>query len=393
MTAAVETGRRRRPGLPGAIGRVTGGIGAVGVKELRGRMRGRRAFVVLTVYLLLLGAFAWMVELFLERQYAQSFGGFTYASAEIGRGVFTALLLLETLLVCLLAPAFTAGAISQEREKQTLDLLAATPISSLAIVIGKLLSALTYVFLLILASLPLTALVFVFGGVAPDDVVRGYVVLFVTAIGFGAVGLCFSALLHRTQAATVLAYVTVLAITMASFLLWGFWVAMSGPTQGAVVRALDSGVEVRTTRAPEALLWLNPFVAQADVICGTETSFGATCSIISEITGRSTVFGGGAVMSLPAPGVVGGIDDETLRKVIAANGGVVQGGVAQADVIADPSPDAFGVLRDAFWPRFAAAWLMLSTLLILVSVQLVAPTRRWRLRRPGRGRTATGSDG
>ena len=46
-------------------------------------------------------------------------------------------------------------------------MLAATPITSLAIVIGKLLSALIYVWLLIAASIPLTAVVFVFGGVAP----------------------------------------------------------------------------------------------------------------------------------------------------------------------------------------------------------------------------------
>ena len=39
---------------------------------------------------------------------------------------------------------------------------------------GKLLSALAWVFVLILASIPVTALVFVFGGVAPDDVLRGY---------------------------------------------------------------------------------------------------------------------------------------------------------------------------------------------------------------------------
>ena len=49
--------------------------------------------------------------------------------------------------------AFTAGQISLEREKQTLEMLTATPISSLAIVIGKLLSALAYVFLLIAAGL------------------------------------------------------------------------------------------------------------------------------------------------------------------------------------------------------------------------------------------------
>ena len=44
------------------LGRPLGGIAAVGVKELRGRMRGRRAFVNLTLYLALLTGFGWMVE-------------------------------------------------------------------------------------------------------------------------------------------------------------------------------------------------------------------------------------------------------------------------------------------------------------------------------------------
>ena len=399
MTAATEPRRRRRLGVPGAISGGASGIGAVGVKELRGRMRGRRAFVVLTVYLVLLGVFAWMVELFIERQYSQGFGGFGYASAEIGRGVFTALLLLETLLVAFLAPAFTAGAISQEREKQTLDLLAATPISSLAIVSGKLLSALAYVFLLIFASLPLTALVFVFGGVAPDDVVRGYIVLLVTAVGLGALGLFFSALLRRTQAATVITYVVVLALTLGSFLLWAFWLAMAGPVSSAPVRDLGGGVQVEARRAPEALLWLNPFVAQADVICGTETSFGGSCSIVSEITGRSVVFGGGTLERVPVPaplivpvpekGGVGGAG--TVEIVPGAN---VQGGApvrAFDDVVAIDQPqDPFGVLRDAIWPRFALAWLVLSTILVLLSAQLVSPTRRWRLRRGAIRQSARG---
>ena len=33
-------------------------------------MRGRRAFVILTIYLVLLAGFAWMVELIMERTYS-----------------------------------------------------------------------------------------------------------------------------------------------------------------------------------------------------------------------------------------------------------------------------------------------------------------------------------
>jgi ABC-type transport system involved in multi-copper enzyme maturation permease subunit len=53
------------------------------------------------------------------------------------RSLFAGLMMVVTLLVVLLAPAFTAGAISLEREKQTLDLLVTTPISSFSIVVRQ----------------------------------------------------------------------------------------------------------------------------------------------------------------------------------------------------------------------------------------------------------------
>ena len=43
----------------------------------------------------------------------------------------------------------------------------------------------------------------------------------------------------------------------------------------------------------------------------------------------------------------------------------------------DPSG---GIVRDAYWPRSALAWLVLSIILVLLSVNLVSPTRRWRPR-------------
>jgi hypothetical protein len=57
-------------------------------------------------------------------------------------------------------------------------------------------------------------------------------------------------------------------------------------------------------------------------------------------------------------------------------------------IINDVSPvQPFGIRRDTFWPRSVVAWIVLSTVMILASVQLVTPTRRWRpgfLRRPFR---------
>ncbi len=384
MSTTIEQPIPAVPGGPGGgrFGRLTRSLGtratgfsAVGVKELRGRMRGKRAFVLVTLYLIILGGFAWMVELLLERSFTGDFSSVTYASAQIGRYVFVALLLLETLLVMLLAPAYTAGAISMEREKQTLDLLVATPISSLAIVLGKLVSALSYVFLLILSSIPLTALVFVFGGVAPEDVVKGYLMLLVTAIGLGCIGLFCSALFRRTQAATVVTYFVVLAITVGAFFIWTFWGVMAGGSFGRQ-QFDDNGnvVPARQGPPPEALLWFNPFVSAVDVMCGTETgSFGGTCSIIDVVTGApdQTANVGGAVAG-PVP----------IKGGVGVNGGVVQ--VGPQPIVVQQAVAQAGPARDTFWPRAAAAWLGLSVVLILLSVNLVSPTRRWH--RPHRRR-------
>jgi ABC-2 type transport system permease protein len=112
-------------GIRASIMRTASGIAAVGTKELRGRMRGRRAFVVLTFYLLLLSLFAWGIYQFQRQITQQAFDPFSGSgvpiSAVVGQAIFSGLLVLETLLVLVLAPAMTAGAISMEREKQTLS--------------------------------------------------------------------------------------------------------------------------------------------------------------------------------------------------------------------------------------------------------------------------------
>lgn len=345
MTAA--TGPRRVR----ALREVGIGVAAVGVKELRGRMRGRRAFVILTIHLLVVAGFAWMMETLGERAYASSFSSNPSASADIGRELFASLIMLLTLIVLVLAPASTAGAISLEREKQTLDLLTTTPISSLAIVLGKLLSALSWVLLLLLASIPVTALVFTFGGVGPDDVVRAYVVLLGTAVAFGSIGLFVSALVKRTQAATVINLVTTITVTVGATIVFVFWSVM---TQNGLLpnpAARDtSPLAALTRRPPEALLYLNPFVTQLDVICGTETGVGTTCSIIDAVTGNN--------VQRIAPDVVS---------------------------------QRLDVLRDTYWPRALIAMVVLSIVLVIASVQLVSPTRRWRIRRRRRPPPETAS--
>jgi hypothetical protein len=131
----------------------------------------------------------------------------------------------------------------------------------------------------------------------------------------------------------------------------------------------------------EAILYLNPFVAQADVACGTEDGFGGTCSVISTILGADpnqfppnvqvggpVGLGGGFKGSGPVPIALG------APGVVIANGVVVQGDGTNADVL---QPATLDSLRDRFWPKTVIAFLVLAAVLTLVSVQFVSPTRRW----------------
>jgi ABC-type transport system involved in multi-copper enzyme maturation permease subunit len=393
-----------RPKRFTSLARTAGGIAAIGVKELRGRMRGRRAFAIITIYLVLLGGFALMAERLFEANASNGFGGTSaFASAQIGQGIFAALLMLMTLQVVFLAASATAGSISLEREKQTLELLIATPISSLAIVLGKLLSALVYVFLLIAASIPLMAVVFVYGGVGPEDVLRGYIVLIATALGLGSFGLLCSSLVKRTTAATAITIFGVLAVTIGSIFVLGFWQAIGRFDETGNREGLFG------IRSPAILAYLNPFVAQADVMCGTESTFGGGwCGVVSGLvpSNDGIVFIDEPMpMPMPAPVIdgkgfvrdgVGGFEvigngdvvvvegARPMREFVVRRGGMAfEAGVAVAanDVIDPAQVQPFEVQRDFLWPKSVATWLILSAIFLLLSVQAVSPTRRWHIRR------------
>ncbi len=185
-------------------------INPVMMKELRGRMRGVRAFVVLTVYLGLMSGFLALLYL-VYLPINQSSG--SAAAGEVGRVLFMGIVGIELMLIIFIAPAFTAGAITGERERQTYDLLQTTLLPSPSFVIGKLESALSYVLLLLMAAIPLQSIAFLFGGVSEGELLLSFEILTVTAIALGTVGIFFSAIAPRTLSASVRAYTATLVAT------------------------------------------------------------------------------------------------------------------------------------------------------------------------------------
>ena len=135
------------------------------VKELRGRMRGWGAAVILTLYLLVVG----LLTLLFYAMFRSTNDPSGQQASQIGKFLFSALVIFQVIMVSLLTPAFTAGSITSEKERKTYDVLMITLLRARSVVFGKLGAALAYVLLLILAVAPLESLSFMFGGVSPEE--------------------------------------------------------------------------------------------------------------------------------------------------------------------------------------------------------------------------------
>ncbi|MBE0410591.1 MAG: ABC transporter permease [Anaerolineales bacterium] len=181
-------------------------INPIIVKELRSRMRGVRAFSTLTAVLLSMGFASYVLYrvVLTTGQYSA-----TPLSPQIGQSLFFALALMLLLMVVTITPAVTASAISSEDEKQTFEMLMATPLSPASILWGKLVSSLSYIFLLIFAAIPMASLIFIFGGVAPRDMAKALLVIVSVAVTLGVFSLFMSTWLKRTGRATVLSFLVV----------------------------------------------------------------------------------------------------------------------------------------------------------------------------------------
>lgn len=116
---------------------------------------------------------------------------------------------LQLGLILITAPALTAGSISGERERQTLDLLVVTKMSPFSIVLGKLLSSIGLIMLMIVATMPVYSVLFYFGGVSILYLFGMTLFMLVTACFVGSMGIFFSAIYKKTMVSMVLVYLVI----------------------------------------------------------------------------------------------------------------------------------------------------------------------------------------
>ena len=167
-------------------------------REWRVRWRDGRALWIVGALALLVNGWA----LFnLSRPFAPNESLTTRSHA-----LFANLMVLQTLLALLIAPALTATSIALERERGLLEALQLTSLQPRQIVLGKWFGALLFALLLWLLPLPIIALFFAFGGIEMGEW-QGAVQLQGAALCAGAaIGICVSAWSSRAAIALRISY-------------------------------------------------------------------------------------------------------------------------------------------------------------------------------------------
>jgi len=355
-------------------------------RELKQRMRGRHVWLVLTLYLTVLAVILRWIYVAAARD---SFNGGIdlLASATAGRAIFQWLLFFMLLLVCFIVPGLTAGAISGERERQTMVALQLTLLRPRSIIAGKLLASLAFVVLLIIASLPLVTVPFLVGGVSLGEVVKGMWMVIATAVTLACLTLACSAVLRRTQAATVVAYGLTLGLVLGTLMVYG---------AQQIPRSIGS------PRPKPWILALNPFAATADVVQGRNESntFESPFSAMGEllrlneddrfsqvIAGSADVQGNfvgpnGQLSIRQVPAIAPAPATTAVGKPVVPVPGPPPG--AFVDVGPDPSFGQFGPIGQAdanapvklggvrFWVVSLCLWLVLAIAAVALSVRRIS---------------------
>ena len=327
-------------------------------KELRNRSRGWRPAFMLTAYLLSL---ALCIVGFLVLAEDTTL----ISSPWLGIQLFCALAFGAVILMAFITPSLTAGAISGERERRTLDLLLVTRASTLGLVSGKLLGSLLYVLFLLVASLPAFALVYLFGGIPLEYLLMAFIVAGATAIAHASLGLVLSALLGRTIVASVAGYIIVLAVVFGL------------PFASSATRGVSAGMDPRmyssamysyatpfsyynppgaNSGPPAQLTYASPLVALSSVL--PTATLGSQLPIVGELV---RIMQGG---SMPA-GEPGG---DMLRPTYVSG--------------VDPSTGQMLTERIwAPWLYYVLGALLLVPLSILISTTILSPQKPWQRRR------------
>ena len=170
------------------------------------RMRSFRTLLIAAVWLLVMMGVALLIMGQLFRS------GASINGLRTGVTCYQILIIVQFVLIILVAPAMTSGAIAGERERQTLELLLVTNTRSFRIVWGKAMESFAMLALLIVCGFPVMCMTMIAGAVTILQILAGELFLLAMAFAAVCVGVLSSALARSTVGSSILSYVILLSI-------------------------------------------------------------------------------------------------------------------------------------------------------------------------------------
>ena len=172
-------------------------------KELTEQSSRKRTYVIRSVYAAILFALCYLV--FFAAM--QSFASSPLSILGKGQDLIAWIVGIQFAGVYLFMPAMTCGVITQEKERDSLQLLFLTRLGPWAIVFEKLLGRIIPMLGFLFLSLPLLGVAYTLGGVSPKMLWQGVWLLVLATLQMGCLAILCSAFFRTTVASFLATYI------------------------------------------------------------------------------------------------------------------------------------------------------------------------------------------
>jgi len=202
-------------------------IWSVFKKETRSYFTSPVAYVVIFVFLLLVGFFFHsLISWFNSQSMQMAQNPYYMQQININQMVYSPLFHNISIILLLVIPLLTMRLMAEEKKIRTEELLFTSPLSVLQILLGKYLAALFVLFVMLALTGVYSLFTFAYGNPELPAILSGYLGLFLMGAAFMAVGLFFSSLTENQIVAAVLTFGSLLLfwiLNWAAFSAAGFW--------------------------------------------------------------------------------------------------------------------------------------------------------------------------
>ncbi|MDB4614564.1 ABC transporter permease [bacterium] len=180
-------------------------------KELKELAARRRTYIIRILYGCLLLTVSWSSMAVVA---TRASGNGVLGFIGTGKLMYDGILWFQVYGVLLMTPALSCGAITSEKERNTLGLLFLTRLGPWTILFEKLCSRLIPIMTFLLLSMPLLAIAYSFGGVETTYMATTIGALFAVAVEMATLSLLCSTVFRTTSAAFIWSYLSQLIVVV-----------------------------------------------------------------------------------------------------------------------------------------------------------------------------------